>query len=405
MAYYDEEVLFTLAHAIREPVKIDLITLKVSRGKFARVCVKIDLSKPMVGRVCVEGKWYQIKYEGLHIICAQCGCYGHHSRDCLHPRNEKGASSEHNQPVLMVHETPNVVEMVEGSNHSHQIGKDLEIPSNLHGEWLVVTRKSHIQNRVDSKGKGKAINMELNANKSGNRFEKLLIEESKEDNELDRAKIMHEKSDQFLHASNVKSREVTKGPMWKPISVKKKIVSPIQVKLAKMSHQLDHGPTTSAENETTPSCKYLQENQPASIFGGRFEKGSSSGSKNKQMTLIKQRTLRKWEMLKTLAKKSEINGGIRKPVNNFQRKLIMNAKTRQAISKEVVKSNRNGVNVELQSLAGEDDVLLEIKAHPPDPSSSNGISIGREDVERENEAGNMESEEGFEGLAGDRPRV
>ena len=60
----------------------------------------------------------------------------------------------------------------------------------------------------------------------GNRFEKLLIEESKEDNELDRAKIMHEKSDQFLHASNVKSREVTKGPMWKPISVKKKVVSP-----------------------------------------------------------------------------------------------------------------------------------------------------------------------------------
>ena len=35
MAYYDEEVLFTLAHAIGEPVKIDLITLEVSRGKFA----------------------------------------------------------------------------------------------------------------------------------------------------------------------------------------------------------------------------------------------------------------------------------------------------------------------------------------------------------------------------------
>ena len=44
----------------------------------------------------------------------------------------------------MVHETPNVVEMVEGSNHSHQIGKNLEIPSDPHGEWLVVTHKSHI---------------------------------------------------------------------------------------------------------------------------------------------------------------------------------------------------------------------------------------------------------------------
>ena len=177
------------------------------------------------------------------------------------------------------------------------------------------------------------------------------------------------------------------------------------MKLAKMSHQLDHGPTTSAKNETAPSCKFLQENQPASIFGGRFEKGSSSGSTNKQMTSIKQRTLRKGEMLKTPVKKSEIKGGIRKYVNNFQRKLIMNAKTCQAISKEVVKSNHNDINVDLQSLAGEDDILLDIKAHPPDPSSSNGISIGREDVERENEAGNMESEERFEGLAGDKPRV
>lgn len=76
MAYYDEDVLFTLASAAGVPIKIDYNTLKVSRGKFVRVCVEIDLSKPMVGRVCMEGKWYRIEYEGLHIICSHGGCYG-----------------------------------------------------------------------------------------------------------------------------------------------------------------------------------------------------------------------------------------------------------------------------------------------------------------------------------------
>lgn len=77
VAYYDEDVLMALAGAAGTPVKIDHNTLKVSRGKFARVCVEIDLNKPVVGRVCVEGKWFYIEYEGLHIICHNCGCYGH----------------------------------------------------------------------------------------------------------------------------------------------------------------------------------------------------------------------------------------------------------------------------------------------------------------------------------------
>ena len=73
-------------------MKIDYNMLKVSRGKFARVCIEIDLNKPVVGRICVEGKWYTIVYEGLHIICSHCGCYGHHARDCSNFRKNVNSS-------------------------------------------------------------------------------------------------------------------------------------------------------------------------------------------------------------------------------------------------------------------------------------------------------------------------
>lgn len=57
-------------------------TLKVAQGRFTRVCVEIDMNQPVVGSVGVDGCWYNVEYEGLHIICAQCGCYGHLLKDC-----------------------------------------------------------------------------------------------------------------------------------------------------------------------------------------------------------------------------------------------------------------------------------------------------------------------------------
>ena len=66
-----------------------------------------------------------------------------------------------------MHDEMQVVEVTGGSNSSSQIGKDLEIPSNLHGEWLVVTRKPRFHNRGDSKGKGKAAVNDLNAKQIG----------------------------------------------------------------------------------------------------------------------------------------------------------------------------------------------------------------------------------------------
>lgn len=77
LLYYDESALMVMAAAVGKPVKVDNNTLKVERGKFARICVEIDLTQPVVGKVWLNGHWYKVEYEGLHLICASCGCYGH----------------------------------------------------------------------------------------------------------------------------------------------------------------------------------------------------------------------------------------------------------------------------------------------------------------------------------------
>ncbi|GAU43449.1 hypothetical protein TSUD_140860 [Trifolium subterraneum] len=63
MEYYDESLLLVLASAVGTPVKVDIHTLNASRGKFAIVCIKIDLDKPVIGKCC--------------------GVYGHMARNCI----------------------------------------------------------------------------------------------------------------------------------------------------------------------------------------------------------------------------------------------------------------------------------------------------------------------------------
>lgn len=82
LLYYNESVLMGLAYVIGKPVRVDKNTLNVERGRFARVCVEIDLTQPVVGKYCLDDHWYRVEYERLHLICAKCGCYGHLTRNC-----------------------------------------------------------------------------------------------------------------------------------------------------------------------------------------------------------------------------------------------------------------------------------------------------------------------------------
>lgn len=48
--YYQDRVLYAIAKCIGKPLKVDLNTAMAARGRFARVCVEVDLNKPLFSR-------------------------------------------------------------------------------------------------------------------------------------------------------------------------------------------------------------------------------------------------------------------------------------------------------------------------------------------------------------------
>ena len=43
VSYYEESFLFAITAIVGKPVKVDMNTLRATRGKFAQVCVEISL--------------------------------------------------------------------------------------------------------------------------------------------------------------------------------------------------------------------------------------------------------------------------------------------------------------------------------------------------------------------------
>lgn len=91
MELFDEEVLFAMGNTIGKAIKIDDTTLIVRRGRYARVCIEVDLEKPLVPFITVLGVQQRVEYEGLHLICFGCGKYDHRSDGC--PDNGQGSTA------------------------------------------------------------------------------------------------------------------------------------------------------------------------------------------------------------------------------------------------------------------------------------------------------------------------
>ncbi|XP_045797590.1 uncharacterized protein LOC123891736 [Trifolium pratense] len=171
LVYYDESLLWAVASMVGTPVKVDMHTLRVARGKFARLCVEIDLTKPVVGKVGINGEWYQVQYEGLHVICTRCGRYGHILKDCTQKNKSATAAPEvQASPITAAPEVAAAMvtnekgnEINGGSKISGEIIKEIMTKTDnlginddsdfLHGDWIKVERKKRI-NKDNRRGPG-----------------------------------------------------------------------------------------------------------------------------------------------------------------------------------------------------------------------------------------------------------
>lgn len=63
-------------------VWVDKNTLSQERGKYVRLCVEVDLTKPLLAMFELNERRYKIEYEGLHLLCLTCGRFGHYMEGC-----------------------------------------------------------------------------------------------------------------------------------------------------------------------------------------------------------------------------------------------------------------------------------------------------------------------------------
>jgi len=80
--YYDSKKLHFIGNPIGRSVKVDKNTLLQERGKYARLCVEVDLSKPLLAMFEFKGRHYKVEYEGLHLLCLNCGKFDHYLEGC-----------------------------------------------------------------------------------------------------------------------------------------------------------------------------------------------------------------------------------------------------------------------------------------------------------------------------------
>ncbi|GMP33311.1 hypothetical protein CsSME_00006691 [Camellia sinensis var. sinensis] len=164
--YYNEEVLFHIAKAIGKPLKIDLNIAMSTRGRYARVCVEVDLTKPLISRFAISKYTYIVEYENLHYFCFQCGKVRHRKEYCSSkpvPKpvkvNTEAVANSHDvgsNPIPMANSSGK--QLASGTEHSEEFGP-----------WMLVNRRN---NRPNLTGRQPGPST-INARRSANRFRPL----------------------------------------------------------------------------------------------------------------------------------------------------------------------------------------------------------------------------------------
>ncbi|KAI9115998.1 hypothetical protein K1719_012928 [Acacia pycnantha] len=223
--YYHKTALKAIGTLLGEVIRVDPMTENRGRGRYARIAVLMDLLKPLVPWIKVDGKLHGIEYEGLPQICFTCGRYGHTTGTC------KGEAVQ-NQEALR-EKVPSSKEdsgnLCTTNSSTRVVGGDQREAVPTYGEWMQVRypKKGNKRNSVKQAKIGEA------AINGGSRFNVLfesadLVEQNQHMPVLRIWRVLRAVAKlKGSHAANVegKTKEVgsfqrlqrQNGPKYKPI--------------------------------------------------------------------------------------------------------------------------------------------------------------------------------------------
>ena len=80
--YYEESVLWDIGRAIGPILRVDTHTALEVRGKFAQLCLQVNLDEPIVKTIRVSRIRQIVQYEGISSLCFSCGKVRHKVEGC-----------------------------------------------------------------------------------------------------------------------------------------------------------------------------------------------------------------------------------------------------------------------------------------------------------------------------------
>ena len=80
--YYNAEALHQIGNSIDNVLQVDTFTTSEIRGRFARLCIQIDVEKPLVTAILLGTVEQPVSYEGIQKLCFRCGRLGHRREVC-----------------------------------------------------------------------------------------------------------------------------------------------------------------------------------------------------------------------------------------------------------------------------------------------------------------------------------
>ncbi|KAL8139860.1 hypothetical protein V2J09_005881 [Rumex salicifolius] len=122
MIYYHRMILMRITEGIGKLLRVDMATLKFERGRFAKVCIEVKLSKPLKGSITINEVRYFISYEGLNTICSHCGIHGHLVANC--PKKVVNGDTGQEHAALGI-------EAEEGNKSSQNVEEEMDLETTI----------------------------------------------------------------------------------------------------------------------------------------------------------------------------------------------------------------------------------------------------------------------------------
>lgn len=173
-----------MGHTVRDDEAME----EASKAKYVRLCVEVNLAKPLIATFRMRRGIWRIEYEGIHLVCFHYGKYGH--KDANYPaKEEEGDKLGRMENVYAVRE--------EAPIHRSKVIEGF-------GPWMLVhrqRRKVRSTTKKDLCELENQGNKEANANQQpdfqGSRFNALanILEENQGVNDMEIARIPQMEAD------------------------------------------------------------------------------------------------------------------------------------------------------------------------------------------------------------------